>query len=312
MQERKEIKGRYNESLLIAEQERMTAQSVCAVIVTYHPSADMVENMSSIIAQVQGLVVVDNGSTPDELNLLRLAGRTLSFHLIENGANLGIAEALNQGVRWAKESGYPWVILFDQDSKITEGFVENMFAAWESHPERERVASLHPKYVDLETGESPVRRAKDGGPVVSMTSGALMPTWLFDKIGAFASEYFIDEVDTEYCYRIRAAGYLVADSRQAVLHHTVGHPENLTFLGFRFRPTHHSAMRRYYMSRNRFVVYRKYFRIFPGWVLGSMYMSFRETIKCFLSEEHRMRKFRNFLLGTWDGLTGRMGKREGL
>ncbi len=43
-----------------------------------------------------------------------------------------------------------------------------------------------------------------------------------------------------------------------------------------------------------------------------MYQSLRETTKCFIAEQNRARKFRNFLLGTWDGLTGRMGKRDGL
>jgi rhamnosyltransferase len=291
----------------------MTVQSVCAVIVTYHPSAEMLRNMSKVLAQVQGLVVVDNGSTVDELTPLREASKTLGFHLIENGDNLGIAEALNQGVRWAKSNQYPWVILFDQDSEITDGFIDQMFATWNSHPEHARLGSMHPKYVDPKTGiESSMRRARDGGPVVSITSGALMPTWLFEKIGGFASEYFIDEVDIEYCYRIRAAGYLIADSRQAVLLHSVGHPKKITFLGFSFQPTRHSAMRRYYMSRNRLAVWRKYFQIFPGWVLGSMYASLRETIKCFVAEQDRGPKFRNFLRGTWDGLTGRMGKREGL
>jgi hypothetical protein len=38
--------------------------------------------------------------------------------------------------------------------------------------------------------------------------------------------------------------------------------------------------------------------------------SLGETIKCFLGEEDRARKFRSFLLGTWDGLMGRMGKRD--
>lgn len=295
------------------EQGRMIAQSVCAVIVTYHPSAKMLENISDVFAQVQGLVVVDNGSNAEELGPLRVASHTIGFQLIENGQNLGVAEALNQGVRWAKCKGYPWVILFDQDSRITDGFVGQMFAAWGAHPDRERVCSIHPRYVDPETGaESLVRRARDGGPVVSTTSGALMPTWIFDRIGWFASEYFIDWVDIEYSLRARAADYLIADSRQAVLLHHAGHPKKLGFLGFSFRPTHHSAMRRYYMSRNRIVVYRKYFRLFPGWVLGSINESLRENIKCFVSEQNRSRKFRSFLLGTWDGLTGRMGKREGL
>jgi len=289
----------------------MTDHPVCAVIVTHHPSAAMVEIMSRVLAQVQGLVVVDNGSNGDELDALRNSSRTAGFRLIENAENVGIAEALNQGVRWAKGEGYPWVIFFDQDSKITEGFIGHMFATWAAHPDRGRVVSIHPTYVDPETGlGQTVRRASDGGPIRSLTSGALMPTWIFDKIGYFASEYFIDFVDIEYCFRIRAAGYAIADSRDAVLLHAPGHSDKHTILGFSFRPTHHSAMRRYYMSRNRIAVFRKYLSIFPAWILQTMYECTRETVKCFLGEADRVRKLRSFLLGTWDGLTGRMGKRE--
>jgi rhamnosyltransferase len=273
----------------------------------------MLDNIPNVLAQVQELVIVDNGSNGDELRPLHEASQNLGFELIENGENLGIAEALNQGVRWAKKIGCPWVILFDQDSKITEGFIHEMLATWAAHPERERVGSIHPRYMEPGTGVEPVvRRAPDGGPVTSMTSGALMPVWIFDKLGLFASDYFIDEVDTEYCYRIRAAGFLIADSRNATLFHSSGEPQRVSILGFTFRPGHHSAVRRYYMSRNRIFVYRKYFWLFPRWVWGSMYESLRETTKCFLGEQDRKRKLRNFLLGTWDGLTGRMGKREGL
>ena len=290
----------------------MKPQAVCAVIVTYHPAKGVIENIGRVRAQVEGMVVVDNGSGASEISELREASQELAFRLIENGENCGLAEALNQGVRCARSEGYPWVVLFDQDSCVTEGFIAGMFAAWESHPDRERIASVHPKYLDPETGHEPlVRRASDGGPVISITSGALMPAWIFDKIGWFASEYFIDCVDFEYCFRIRSAGYLVADSREAVLLHAAGQASTrIGFLGFSFRPTHHSAVRRYYMSRNRLAVVRKYFRIFPGWIAQFIYDCSRETIKCFVGERDRPRKFRSFLLGTWDGLTGRMGKRE--
>jgi rhamnosyltransferase len=283
------------------------------VIVTYHPGATILRNISNVLDQVQALVVVDNGSTAEERHPLRNASEMLGFHLIENADNLGVAEALNQGLLWAKGEGYAWVILFDQDSTLSDDFVDQMFAAWEAHPQRERVASVHPRYVDPVTGIEPaVRRAKDGGPVVSLTSGALMPMWIFDKIEGFASEYFVDWVDFEYCFRIRAAGYVIADSR-AVLLHAAGRPDGqLALWGRSFRPTHHSAMRRYYISRNRIAVFRKYLPIFPRWILQFMYDSLRETIKCFVGETHRRSKLRCLLLGTWDGLLGRMGKREGL
>ena len=283
-------------------------------MVTYHPNAPTLENIKLILPRVDAIVVVDNGSDAHELSPLQRASRETGFHLIENNENLGVAEALNQGVKWAKSQGYSWVVLFDQDSTITDHFIEHMFTTLESHPQRELVASIHPRYVDRNTGAEPaIQRAKDGGPITSMTSGSLMPTWIFDKIGYFASEFFIDCVDHEYCFRLRAAGFYIADSREAVLLHSPGNAAAITnVLGFRFRPTHHSALRRYYISRNRVVVYRKYIFVFPAWVLQYIYVTLRETVKCFLGERDRARKLRYFLLGTWDGLIGKTGRREGL
>src|SRR5438270_6665337 len=234
----------------------MTGYAVCAVMVTHHPDQNTRTNISRLIGQVDALVVVDNGSNESELQGLRADTQSLGFHLLENGNNFGIAEALNQGIRWAKNNGYVWVALFDQDSSVTDDLIKKLFRAWQSHPERDRIAAMHPCYIDPQTGiEPPVRRAPDGGPIVSMTSGALMPTWIFDKIGWFASEYFIDWVDFEYCFRARAAGYMIADCKDAVLLHAAGRARGeRNFAGFSFRPTHYNATRRYYISRNRIAV----------------------------------------------------------
>ncbi len=290
-----------------------TGESVCAVIVTYHPSGAMLEILPRVLAQVDGLVVVDNGSNADEIALLHAAKQTLGFQLIENGENLGIAEALNQGVRWAKSKDFRWVALFDQDSQISEGYMGHMFAAWRAHPDRERVGSVHPRHIVPDTGaEVWVPRTPDGSPVLPMTSGSLMPSWIFDKIGWFASEYFIDVVDWEFSFRTRAAGFLVADAREAKLFHVPGNPVDAVVLGHTFHPSHHSPLRRYYITRNRIAFYRKYFRAFPRWIVSVAYYQFKDTVVCLLVEQKRARKLRSILLGTWDGLTGRMGKRAGL
>jgi rhamnosyltransferase len=290
------------------------ARSVCAVMVCYHPKSETIENIRVVLNQVQALVIVDNGSDANEISTLRASSQASGSHLIENRENRGIAEALNQGIAWAGSQGYSWVILFDQDSTITSGFIDQMFATWEAHPKRERIGSIHPRYRDRLTGvEARLRGTKyEGGPLTSMTSGTLMPMWIFDRVGYFASDFFIDCVDHEYCFRLLATGYYVVDSKEAVLLHSPGQPVKVNVLGFSFSPTHHSAVRRYYMSRNRVVVCRKYIHRLPTLVLQYVYVTLRETAKCFLGERDRARKFRNFLLGTWDGLVGRMGKREDL
>jgi len=282
-------------------------------MITYHPGTKVIDNISKIIAQVPGLVLVDNGSDADELDMIRKARQAFDFHLIENGENLGVAEALNRGILWATGKDYPWVLLFDQDSTLTVGFVGHMFSAWESHPHRQRVGSIHPRYMDPETSiELEVPRDSEGGPVLPMTSGALMPAWIFAKIGWFASDYFIDLVDWEYCFRIRASGYLVADAKQARLLHSPGNPASTAILGHTLHPTHHGASRRYYISRNSVVFLRKYLFVFPGWVLNAAHRQLHDAIVSLIAEGNRARKFRNMLLGVWDGLIGRMGRRDGL
>lgn len=280
-------------------------------MVTYHPTADMLEHLRTVLSEVQALVVVDNGSSASELEALKRLGT--HFLLIENGTNMGIAEALNRGILWAKKQGFPWVLLMDQDSRMHKGFVEAMFKTWLSHPCREKIATIHPLYVHPELGVWPhAPRSRDGSYIWCMTSGSLMPVWAFDQIGCFASDFFIDWVDIEYCFRIRKTGYLLAEASEAILVHAPGQSVPASVLGLRFWPSHHSAVRRYYMSRNRIVVFRKYLFRLPLWTMKAMHAALKDTAKCFLGEKDRRRKFRNFLLGTWDGLVGRMGQRVDL
>lgn len=289
----------------------MAVQPVCAVIVTFHPGAATLKHIPEIMAQVARLVVVDNASHASEIALLRMASRDLGFYLIENKENFGIAQALNQGVQWAESEGHRWVVLFDQDSTVTNGLIAQMFGAWQSHPHRDLVGSIHPRYVDPQTGlETAVPRSRDGNPIFPMTSGSLMPTWIFNRIGWFLSDYFIDLVDWEYSFRIRAAGYLVIDAQQAKLFHAPGNPKKTTVLGITFHTTYHSPVRRYFFARNSIVFYKKYFVAFPSWILMAICIQLRDAMKCFVAEPDRTRNVRSFLLGTWDGLKGRVGPRR--
>jgi rhamnosyltransferase len=288
----------------------MIAQSVCAVIVTYHPNAEIIKRVSTIRPQVQGLVAVDNGSSSAELCQLRESAETLCFQLIENGENRGIAEALNQGVLWAKSKGYQWVILLDQDSRAPDNFVDCMLRSWNRHPQKELIASLQPRYANPLSGrESSIARAKESGPTFYMTSGSLMPVWIFDKIGFFAAEYFIDYVDFEYCLRARAAGYLIVESEEAVLCHAPGELKEFRRFGFvQFQTSNHSAIRRYYLVRNRVATARKYFRKFPVWTVKDLMHTRKEIVKIILGEKDKGKKLAAMLRGLIDGLTGRMGK----
>lgn len=290
-------------------QPEMTA-SVCAVVVTYNPTPAMVEHLGRVSAQASGLVVVDNGSDSNLLLQVRESARVFDFHLIENRENLGVAEALNQGVRWAKSQGYATAILFDQDTRIEENFIQSMMKSWMEHRQRDLIAVMQPRYVSPLNGrESPPAKANHEEPISYMTSGSLLPLSIFDNIGWFATEYFIDYVDFEYCLRALARGYRVVQSKNAALIHSPGHLKAVRLFGlFTFQTSNHSAMRRYYLIRNRVATARKYFRTFPLWTVKDLLYTHKEVLKILLGENDKREKIMAMLKGLVDGLAGRMGK----
>jgi rhamnosyltransferase len=283
---------------------------VGAVVVTYHPDADVVENLRVLREQVQWVVVVDNGSNIEELALLRAAAASVGFEMVENGENLGIAHALNQGVRRVREMGCAFVFLFDQDSTITPGYVEQMTACFAEGKNARSLAILVPRYVDRRFGavlEPPSGR--DGHLEAATTSGSLMPVEVFQNAGFFAEELFIDGVDYEYSLRVRRLGFTIDECKEAVLLHSPGTPTHHKGLsGKPFQAANYSPVRRYYQERNKIWVTKRYWRTFPGFCTKQFLTSAKDLLKIFLVEEDKGQKVRYFLAGMRDGFRGRTGK----
>ena len=284
-------------------------EGICGVLVSYHPDAEVLRNLEAVRAQVQGLVVVDNGSSAEELALLRGVMGGGGFELMENGTNLGIATALNLGVRWAQAQGFRWVLLLDQDSRVTEGFVAAMRAGWARNAPGGRLAILVPRYVDSRFGTvlaPPV--AGGGGLQAATTSGSLMPLAVFEDAGWFWDELFIDGVDYEYSLRVRELGYGIQECVEAVLLHSPATPSYHQFLGKRVQAGNYSPVRRYYQERNKILVCKRHWRGYAGFLLGQFLISGKDLGKIVLLEGGKGEKVRMFGRGIWDGLRGRMGK----
>jgi rhamnosyltransferase len=288
----------------------MPANQVCAVIVTFRPRAEDLANLAKVRPQVQDLVVVDNGSSPDQVCRLRDAARELRFVLIENGQNLGIAAALNTGVRWARANGSQWVVLFDQDSAVTDGFIAHMLEDFAYFAAQRNILLLVPRYRDPQTGvERDCPMDEDGGPFVTITSGSMLPSSAFDKCGYFKEELFIYTVDDEYSLRLRSNGYSIGLSPHAVLLHVAGVPSYFRIFGRSwFQTTNYRPAVRYYISRNRIWMSRNYGARYPRWVRGALRASLIDLCKLFIAEHSRLAKIRMVFLGFRDGFLGRMGK----
>ncbi len=289
----------------------MGLPDVFAIVVTFHPDAEVEHNLAAVRAQAETLLVVDNGSNDAELVRLRELAQRLRFELIENGQNLGIATALNIGVRRAMELAARspdrgWALLFDQDSSVTEGFAETMLGCFAAAPPG--LGLLVPRYRDKRTGaEIPQERLAGRELQVAMTSGSLLKLRTFAEQGMFADELFIDGVDHEYCLRLRRAGLRVEECAQAVLLHSPGSPRLHSWLGWKFQTANYSPARRYFQERNKIWMYRRYAKVFPRYCGRLMLVSVKDFAKLVLVEADKVAKIGGFLRGLLDGVRGRMG-----
>jgi rhamnosyltransferase len=289
------------------EPAKVTAQSVCAVIVTYNPEPTFIDNIVTVAAQASHVVVVDNGSSKETQHLLDELETRPACKVIRNGQNLGIAVALNLGVKYAVDADFDWIATFDQDSRVCEDFVPQMVETYQQAEHPQEIALVAPVYVDRESGvKLRLRRTGKGEILAAMTSGSMIPSSVIRKLGYFDESLYIDAVDKEFCLRARRRGLSIIQS-SAVLLHSLGRTTYHHWLGLRFGATNHSVGRRYYITRNSLRVLLQYATDWPwAWQEGRWIIL--DAAKVVLVENNKWRKFRAMLAGTMDALCGRMGK----
>jgi rhamnosyltransferase len=285
-----------------------SGSEVCAILVSYHPDAELPRRAARILEQAGALVIVDNGSGGETQDMLRRIAADARVSLMLNPTNLGIASALNLGVERARGLGFAWVLLLDQDSDLHDDLLASLIEVRAAYPEPAQVAVIGAGFGEESRPAPPGVAWQEVESVI--TSGSLIPLALHAAIGPFRDEFFIDYVDSEYCFRARAQGYRVLRTAKPLMSHTIGAPTRHDLLGMAKWTTNHSADRRYYIARNDTVMLREYGGYaFGSWALKSLGRRLRTCKRIVLYERSKARKIAAVTAGWWDGVRGRMGPR---
>ena len=291
-----------------------SGSEVCAVLVTFHPDEALPARIERVLLEVAALVLVDNGSDEAALGMLRRVSADPRIALVLNFANLGIAHALNLGIARAGSMGYAWVLLLDQDTVVDSGMLNAMIGIRAAYPAPDRLAVVGAGFrdVNMNTGETRMAAAAEAWEEVEsvITSGSLIALATHAAVGPFREEFFIDYVDSDYCFRARALGYRVIKTRRALMSHAIGAATRHSIFGVDKWTSNHSPDRRYYIARNDTVLLRDYGHYALGlWAAKSLGRRIRTCKRVFLYEEMKTEKIRAILEGWWDGVRGRLGPR---
>jgi len=284
-------------------------ENVCAVVVSYFPEGDFLFRLRQIQSQVGQVVVVDNASSEGMLKPLEAARAELGILILRNQTNLGIATALNQGTRWAKEKGYTWCLLFDQDTTPSSCMCQKLTEVYEHFPRKDRLAVLGSNYHSATSSESTVPDSQlwvERKTVI--TSGSLVSLAAMERIGPFRDEFFMDCVDFDFCLRARSLGFDVLEVIEPVMEHFIGAPTKHRILWSQRNVFNHNPFRWYYKTRNNIVLCGEYLRKDPAWVIRATCARILESLLMLLFEKSRIPKVKYMTAGLYDGFLGRLGK----
>jgi rhamnosyltransferase len=304
--------------------ENQLSSRIGVAVVTYFPAAGWEARLAKMAAQGEALVVVDDGSPAEMRQAMGEVCRRHGWELILQDENRGLAAALNRAVGTLATRGFPWALLFDQDSEPAEDMSRELLATVERWPVTERVAVVGACFRDATTGRPhcflrPHRRCgwwfektatAESDLAVSMviTSGSLVRIAAFEAAGGFDEAFFIDHVDTDFCLRCRRAGWVVVASARARMDHALGNRTVERWGGWTIRPTHHAPLRHYYIARNRVTMIKRHAVRAPHWFLFELAAAGLWLFRVVAAESRKKAKLAAMMWGTWDGARGRGGK----
>ena len=284
---------------------------VAAIIVSYNPDSNLFDSINLLLNQVEKVIIVDNGSKEKYVKYIKSINED-KIEIILNKENLGVATALNIGVRKALENGYEWILTMDQDSKASPDMVKKMFNVYNSinREERKDILSIFPNFVDerIQSIEENSNMNSYEYVDADITSGNLLRKEVFEKVGFFDDSLFIDLVDTDFCMILYEKGIKMIKIRDAVLYHSLGESKTIKGILGSFNTSNHSALRRYYMTRNRFYIWEKYKGLNSFTLNRDKKLFKKEFVKIILGEKDKVNKIKMVLRGYKDYKKGIKGK----
>ncbi len=278
---------------------------IAGVTVLYHPDESFRKNIDSYIDDIDILFVIDNTESPlpqVQEQLPKNKSIYIPYH-----ENLGIAKALNDAALLAMQQGCSFLLTMDQDSRATPGMIPHMLACLQ-HEDINRIGLISPYHLMSHLKE------KDPAPrtctevLTVMTSGNLLNLSAFRAVGGFTEMLFIDAVDFDYCLRLNQNGFRVLLDSDARLIHHLGNVTTHNFFGRRVYASHHSAVRRYYITRNYLYMIRTFKSQFPAFCRSLLITVLLTPVVIILYEEDKFRKLQMILAGAFDYIRKRFGR----
>ena len=284
-------------------------KKIHSILVAYNPDTEELNQAVEKLKKQTDIVVVCNNSDYD------VKFEDEQVKVFNFGENLGIAKAQSIGMKWAFENGADFVLQMDQDSVPNDDLVEKLLECYDKLTSKGyKVGLVGPQDYDKDTKELNKARLKKGTFIEdtnyvsleqTLSSGSLIPKYVYEVVGDMDDDLFIDAVDSEYCWRIRKKGFLVIKNNDALLAHKLGNGEKKIF-GF-LNVGVPNPIRHYYQTRNTLLLLRRDYVPTYWKCSGIIKILFKLVVYPFTLNQG-FERFKYIIKGIKDGILGKSGK----
>ncbi|CAB1208093.1 glycosyltransferase [Acinetobacter bouvetii] len=291
---------------------------ITALIVTFNRKELLLQCLQALLSQTQQsskILIIDNASTDGTIEILQEKGwlANANIQLIALKENTGGAGGFSAGMKYAFDGGADYVWMMDDDAIPHQTALEELmkfatpnhiygslavngeYTAWNTTLLKEN------KKVNFKC-EIPKLAEVQSLPFL----GFLTSKEIYQDIGLPDSKYFISADDTEYCIRAQKSGYKIFICGQSVIDHPKAEYQEYRFLGKKINYVSLPSWKRYYDTRNRIFIAKKYFgfRLYSQ-TLPSLIFRFFISL---LNEKNKCQQMKAYFWGLYDGVFLNGGK----
>ncbi len=288
---------------------------VSIILVNYNgakDTIDCIQSLNNIDYDKYEIIVVDNKSTDDSLEVLKEFQRDNGFVLLEARENNGFSAGNNIGIEYALKNNSEYVVLLNNDTTVEIDFLQKLINAF-SYSENcgatigKIMLYSKPDVIWYAGGDVNLRTSRTrhyyygekdnndtNSQVVTFATGCCLclKKECIEKIGLLDERYFLYEEDVEYSIRLKENNYDIVYTPESIIYHKVSASTGES-----------SPMSQYYLVRNKYSLIRDCFKGMNKFVAYN-YATLQFVVRCI----KRKLKFRNYIKGTVAFLKKERGK----
>lgn len=248
-----------------------------AIVTVLYKSEDVLDGFYQSLSQQVGaeltVFAIDNSPTDEgTVRCTQLAQRYgVETITVFNNANLGVAKGNNQGIQLARQAGFDWVVLSNNDIEFSDpsmivGMLEQMAShnakagvpkmlyfgtrlIWCAGGRISKVRAGAPHFGDMETDHGQFDQVQFTG--YAPTCFMIINASVFETVGLMDEQYFVYYDDTDFVYRMSQKDLKVLYIPTYELFHKVSFSTG----------GNDSLFSLYYVTRNRLFFARKNFNL---------------------------------------------------